>query len=252
MTIKPMPFVAIIAMGLLGGLPLGAATLSSSDSRETLVTQESLGHLSIGGVFEVMKRDMQYDGGGKTKLEARNYYGYAGYDFWRWITVFGTLGGTQAKSAESDTLGDAKLKWSAGMNLKLWQYEIADPSWIAGRASIRAIGEFSQYQSGNTDTTKLKWREISACVTLNYEVFVKGIDNTGSYPYSLLLYIGPAYSTIDGKQETIDQSVDFSEAHNFGIAAGAEVFASHNLSIGGQLQYYFDEPTFSASLVYNF
>ncbi|MBU4211412.1 MAG: hypothetical protein KKD33_02375, partial [Verrucomicrobia bacterium] len=142
-------FLAVIATGLFGGLPIMAATLSASDSRDTLFTQQSLENLSIGGVFEALKRDMQYDNGGKTKLEAYNYYGYAGYDFVQWLTLFGTLCGCQAKSTEYDTLGNAKVKWSAGLNLKIWHFDIYDPSWMAGRCSIRAMGEYSQYQSGN-------------------------------------------------------------------------------------------------------
>jgi hypothetical protein len=78
------------------------------------------------------------------------------------------------------------------------------------------------------------------------------MDDIDAYPYSLLLYVGPAFSKVDGKRETAMQSYDFSEAHNIGIAAGADLFASHNLSIGGQLQYFFDEPTLSATVMYNF
>ena len=182
MTIKSIS-VAIITAWMLGGLPIMAATLSASDSRDTLFTQQSLENLSIGGVFEVLKRDMTCDNGGKTKLEARNYYGYVGYDFVQWLTIFGTLGSCQAKSTEDDTFGNAKVKWSAGLNLKIWQYEIYDPSWIAGRCSIRAMGEYSQYQSGNSDTTKLTWQDVYASVTLNYEVFVKQMDDIDSYPY---------------------------------------------------------------------
>jgi len=73
--------VVVITAWMLGGLPIMAATLSASDSRDTLFTQQSIENLSIGGVFEVLKRDMTYDNGEKTKLEARNYYGYVGYDF---------------------------------------------------------------------------------------------------------------------------------------------------------------------------
>ena len=244
--------VAVIIAWMFGGLQIMAATLSSSDSRDTLFTQQSLENLSIGGVFEALKRDMQYANGGKTKLEAYNYYGYVGYDFLQWLTLFGTLGGCQAKSTEYDTLGNAKVKWSAGLNFKIWQYDIVDPSWMAGRCSIRAMGEYSQYQSGSSDTTRLKWQDLYASVTLNYEVFVSRMDDTDSYPYSLLLYVGPAFSKVDGKRETAMQSYDFSEAHNIGIAAGVDLFASHNLSIGGQLQYFFDEPTLSASVTYNF
>ena len=244
--------VVVIIVWMLGGLPIMAATLSASDSRDTLFTQQSIENLSIGGVFEVLKRDMTYDNGGKTKLEARNYYGYVGYDFLQWLTLFGTLGGCQAKSTEYDTLGNAKLKWSAGLNLKIWHFDLYDPTWIAGRCSIRAMGEYSQYQSGDTNTTKLEWQDLYASITLNYEVFVARMDDIESYPYSLLLYVGPAFSKVDGKRETAMQNYDFSETHNVGIAAGADLFASHNLSIGGQLQYFFDEPTFSASVMYNF
>ena len=251
MTIKSISIAVIIAW-MLGGLPVLAATLTASDSRDTLFTQQSLDNLSIGGVVESLKRDMQYDNGGKTKLEAFNYYGYVGYDFLQWLTLFGTLGGCQAKSTEYDTFGNGKVKWSAGLNLKIWHFDIYDPSWMAGRCSIRAMGEYSQYQSGNSDTTRLKWQDIYASVTLNYEVFVSRMDDTESYPYSLLLYVGPAFSKVDGKRETAMQNYDFSEAHNIGIAAGADLFASHNLSIGAQLQYYFDQPTLSASVMYNF
>ena len=69
-------FVAVITAWMLGGMPSVAATLSSSDSRDTMLTQQSLDNLSIGGVFEMLKRDMKYDNGAKTKLEANNYYGY--------------------------------------------------------------------------------------------------------------------------------------------------------------------------------
>lgn len=248
---KSLPITLVTAC-ILGSIQTMAATLSASDSRDTLITQQSLDNLSIGGVFESMKRDVKYDAGGKTKLEAYNYYGYAGYDFLQWLTLFGTLGGCQAKCTEYDTLGNSKVKWSAGLNLKLWRFDIDDPSWLAGRCSIRAMGEYSKYQSGDTDTNLLKWQDIYASVTLNYEVFVTDIKDTDSYPYSLLLYVGPAFSKVDGKRETASQSSDFSEEHNLGIAVGADIFASHNLSIGGQLQYYFDQPTLSASAIYNF
>jgi len=252
MSIKSISVAFMSVWMLGGGMPIMAATLSASDSRDTMFTQQSLENLSIGGVFEALKRDMQYDDGGKTKLEAYNYYGYVGYDFTQWLTLFGTLGACQAKCTEYDTLASGKVKWSAGLNLKIWHYDIIDPSWMAGRCSIRAMGEYSQYQSGDPNTTRLTWQDLYASLTLNYEVFVSRMDNTDAYPYSLLLYVGPAFSKVNGKRETAMQSYNFSEEHSVGIAAGADIFASHNLSIGGQLQYFFDEPTLSASVMYNF
>jgi len=55
------------------------------------------------------------------------------------------------------------------------------------------MGEYSQYQSGDTNTTKLEWQDLYASITLNYEVFVARMDDIDSYPYSLLLYVGPAF-----------------------------------------------------------
>lgn len=241
-----------ITVYLIGGLSLMGATLPTSDSRDTLITQQSLDNLSIGGVFEVMKRDMKFDNGTTTKLEARNYYGYIGYDFFQRLTLFGTIGACQAKSSDYDSYENGKVKWSAGLNLKIWHYDIYDPSFIAGRCSFRAMGEYSQYQSGELNAVQYKWQDLFATVNVNYEIFVGKMEDTDQYPYSLLMYVGPAYSKVNGKKETLADSQDFSEVHNIGVAGGVDVFASHNLSIGGQVQYFFDDVTLSGSLMYNF
>lgn len=249
---KKSALVLVVSGWLLGASALSAATLATSDSRETIITQSSLDPLSLGGVFEVLQRDVTFDQGGKTKLEAHNYYGYAGYDFFERLTLFGTVGASRATMEEDDEFADGGLKWSAGLHLKIWHLDIDDPSFIAGRASIRALGEYSRYRSGDQDSELVKWQDLYAAVTVNYEIFVKDMASTEKYPYSLLLYIGPAISKVDGKRETANQKSDFSEENAVGIAAGLEIFAAHNLSLGGQLQFYFDEPTFSASLMYNF
>ncbi|MBI2437836.1 MAG: hypothetical protein HYV36_03360 [Lentisphaerae bacterium] len=245
-------FVMVMTAGLLGVGPVTAATLSTSDSRETLITQNSLDPLSLGGVFELLKRDIIDDPGGKTILEAYNYYGYVGYDFFELATLFGTLGASQAKAMGSDEFEDPGVKWSLGLNLKIWHIDLDDPTFIAGRYSIRAMGEYSQYQSGDKVTTRVQWQDLYAALTLNYEIFAADMASTDKYPYSLLLFIGPAWSQVDGERETANQIYDFSEEHNVGIAAGVDLFAAHNLSIGGQLQFFFDEPTFSVSAMYNF
>ncbi|MBI2441730.1 MAG: hypothetical protein HYV35_10205 [Lentisphaerae bacterium] len=246
-------FVLVTTAGLLCAWPAGAATLATSDSRETIFTQHGLDNLSLGGMFEILKRDMQEDrGGGKIRLQAYNYYGYLGYDFWERLTLFGTVGASQAKTAEDDEHGNAGVKWSAGLNLKIWHIDLNDPTFIAGRYSIRAMSEYSHYRSGEKDATWFKWQDLYAALTVNYEIFVAEMSATEKYPYSLLLYLGPAISSVDGKQETSNQTNDFSEEHTIGIAAGVDLFASHNLSLGGQLQFYFDEPTVSVSVIYNF
>ncbi len=249
---KNSAFLGLLAAGLIFNAPGMAATLATSDSRDTLVTQENLDNLSVGFIFENMKRNLEYDGGSKTKLEAYNYCGYLGYDLFQKATFFVTLGATEGKLTGNDKMGQDKFKWSGGINLKLWHYDLEEPGFMAGRCSIRGMAEYSQYETRlRPNDGKLKWNDLYAMLALNYEIFTTKIEDTNNYPYSLLIYAGPAVSKINAEHNESGQSRDLTQEHWFGIAGGVDIFASHNLSIGGQIQY-FDNVTLSGSIIYNF
>jgi hypothetical protein len=67
------------------------------------------------------------------------------------------------------------------------------------------------------------------------------------YPYSLVLFGGPAISKIDGHAG----STDFSEDNLLGVVGGVDLYLSHNLSLGGQLTY-FDQTSLGISARYHF
>ena len=242
-----------VAAMILAAVPrLQAATAAGMDDRDALIVQERVKNPSVGAAYERLLRDVRYDGGEKTRLEANTGCGYVGYDVTPWAVVFGTIGATTAQSTELEESGDARVKWSAGVKLNLWRLDIEDPAFLGGRCTLRAQGEFARYESGNLDPASFDWTEWYATLTLNYELFARKRSDYNRVPYSLMLYAGPALSRIDGTRETSGGSRDFEGDNVFGLCAGADLFIAHNLSAGAQLQHYFDEPTLSASLIYHF
>lgn len=244
-------FMAIVIIGPT--LAVSAATLTASgSSRDTLVRQNSLDGLSVGADYDQIERQIEPKTAAKpnTKLDARAISGFMGYDIFNWLTVFATAGGSQAKFDQDDNYDGAGFKWSGGLNLNLWHYNLEDPSFMAGRASFRAIGEFSQYRSAEGDDS-FRWNDIFGSILFNYEIFVVSMKDLDRYPYSIAFYIGPALSKINGTHENAVTSFDFNESNIFGVVGGVDLYVAHNLAIGGQILY-FDGTTLEASLRYAF
>ncbi len=242
---------AAVFLGL-SALGASAGSLINSDSRATLITQDRLDNLSVGAQFHSIRRDLIFENEHVETLEAYTYGGFVGYDILPWMTLYGTLGACQAKVGEYPERGSDKFTWSAGLNMNLWQMQINDPSFMAGCCSIRATAGYGQYESGNSDRQAVSWGEWSGALTLNYELYAREAGDLDRVPYSLLLSAGPAVSKISGDVETPAGKDDFDEDHQVGVAGSVVIFAAHNLSVGGHVQYYFDETTLGASLVYNF
>ena len=120
------------------------------------------------------------------------------------------------------------------------------PCHAHGFETIQSTAEFAQFRSGSGNE-EIKWSEGYADLTLNYEIFATRMKDLVQYPYSLVLFAGPAVSKVEGSAGP----TDFSEDRLVGLVGGVDLFISHNLSLGGQVLY-FDASTFSASLRYHF
>ncbi|MCX6995952.1 MAG: hypothetical protein NTV49_02440 [Kiritimatiellaeota bacterium] len=223
-----------------------AATLGGLGMRDSLVETEVLARLSAGVDYAQMNRTMSLDRGGMQELRARVVSGQLGFDVLPWLTVFATAGRSEAKFNTESGYHSGQFKWSAGLKANWWHYDIADPDFLAGRLSFQSTAEFAQYRSGQ-GREELKWNEGYADLTLNFEVFSTKMTDTAQYPYSLVLYGGPAVSRIDGSAA----GANFSEDRLLGVVGGVDLYISHNLSFGGQILH-FDEYTLSASLRYHF
>ncbi len=225
-----------------GAMVAGAATPGGAGMRDSLTTSDNLGPVSAGLDFQVIKRSVSLDAGGKSVMEARVLSAELGVDLFSWWQVFATLGRSEA-GWETGDYGDGKIKWSGGMHFNWWHYDLTDPEFMEGRLSFQTTVEFAQYRSGD-DTS---WNEGYADFTVNYELYSEKPQDTKAVPYSLALYGGAALSKLSGK---INGS-NFSEDQLFGVLGGADLYIAHNLSVGGQILY-FDKASYGVSFRYHF
>ena len=228
---------------------LWGATLPGSISRDSLITPASLDYLTIGLNGEDMERGMKFEGMGDVDVAVRSYSLYVGVDVKPWLTVFGTVGASETELPGDSHYGDEEVKWSLGANANLWQYDVEDPSWMAGRITIKPFVEIARYASRNGEDD-IHWLDFTAMLPFGYEIIEKRPGEGGDV-YSLLLYAGPALSMIDGTRETASGNLDIDEEDTFGAVAGVDVYFAENVSAGCQILT-FSEGTVNASLRFHF
>ena len=219
-----------------------AATPGGAGMRDSLTSTDSLGPVSAGLDYQMIKRSVSLDAGGKNVLQARVYSAEIGVDLFSWWQVFATLGRSEA-GWEALDYGDGKVKWSGGTHFNWWHYDISEPEFMEGRLSFQTTAEFSQFRSGG-DTS---WYDAYADLTLNYELFAEKQKDVKAIPYSLALYGGVALSKLSGHLN----GADFDEDKTVGFVGGVDLYIAHNLSLGAQVLY-FDQTSFGLSARYHF
>lgn len=250
---KLLSNVALVAAFLAFALPACPATLSGAGARDTILEQDALDFLTIGADYQQQERDISGSSLGKMRLKSQTVDGFVGVDPYEWLLIFATAGGSAAEVTDSSSYNNAKFKWSAGFNLNLWHFDIQEPTFLEGRLSLRTHLEFAMHNSG-ADKQEINWNEVFASLLVNYEVFAATIDKLDKYPYSLMLYVGPALSWLNGHYYDTgasSQKVDFHEEQTVGVVGGVELYAAYNLSVGAAVQYY-DQASVSASVRYHF
>ena len=207
---------------------------------------------SVGVNAELMKRELHVSGDNSNPTaEARSVSLFAGYDVLKWLTVFGTVGGSDFKPAYADTYGDSNAKFSLGLQGNLWQMAVTDPDFLAGSLMLKSIVEISSHRIGGNGYDG-DWQEYAVTIPVCYEIFAGDRDNTKETPYSLAFSVGPALSILNGSTSgSLGRNTDFRQKSPFGGFAAVDLYISHNLSVGCQLTY-FDDATVGGNLIYNF
>ena len=243
------------AMLVVGGVAR-AATLGEVGMHDSLVKAEltegrhgslfqadMLDRWSVGGDYVHVNRPITMDNGTPRNLEARVSSFQLGVDLAPWLMLFGTCGSSESRLNEAKDYDNSGLKWSGGLRVNWWHVDIKDPTFLAGRISLQSNAEYTLYQMGKT----LSWNEGYGDLTAHYEVFVNGSDAIFEYPYSIVWYGGVAASALDGKSG----GLGFSEEDAAGLVGGMDVYLSHNLAVGVQVQA-FGDASIGASLRYHF
>ncbi len=199
-----------------------AATPSCSISREYLLQADISDRLTVGTDVTLMDRGIEV-GGLPASLESAIYNAYVGYDVLPWLTVFTTLGGLQIK--ENDVYGSSGSKWSLGVAPNIWEGDLRDPSFLAGKISLTALGETTGYNTDQAD-----WQEYTAALLLRYEIFEDppwSAENVTSLRFSA----GPAISAVSGDWSDGGAAESFRETDTLGWMAAVELFPAPAFAI---------------------
>ncbi len=226
--VKRWVMTGVVGVCMAGGA--WAAAPGGAGPREGLLRSDHLDRLGIGIDYEKSQRRISFAQGGEWDLDSRFLGGTISWDAFPWLRLYGTAGRVESRLA-APGYGSGKGHGAAGAHARLWHMDIQDPSFMAGRASIDTTIEWSRSKLDDGQING-RWTEIYAALTPSYEFFVETIEHTQRVPYSLRLHVGPAFSRLDGYVRAGGIRYDFDEADDTGLAWGAELFLSHNLSIG--------------------
>jgi len=233
-----------IAVFLQAGFSMAGA-YQTSIAREPLNIGIPSDRLTVGLTYEDIKLGVDFDNGPDAILDAASWDVYIGYDVLPWLTVFTTLGSSEIDDAdEIDT--SAKFKISGGANAYLWEGDVLEPNYMAGRFTLKATFELSRYDS-ESDVGDVSWIDATFAIPLGYEIFDDYTESTKGINTSVALYIGPAISYVNGTWESLNDDLDFEGKELLGLIGGVDLFLSPTLSMGVAFRH-FDETSVAGSL----
>ncbi len=196
---------------------------------DSLFYSKSLSRLIIGIDYKAQTRDLLNSSGQLLELSTREKLVHLGWDAATWLNVYGKIGELEGKIQTSGFNTD-DLMYTVGATLNLWHMDIEQPYYFSGRYGVQASSEYSMFTIGSA-MEEAEWNEILSTLALTAEYFVDDMDREYSVPYSLILYVGVAYSLIDGTHDTgFEQDIEEYTAN--GLFLGADLFMSYNTSIG--------------------
>lgn len=248
--------VACIALFCTVPLQTRAATDPASISRDYLLAAENLNFLSVGINYEDISRELWVKGRHSSTymLDARAYSGYIGCDVVPWWTVFVTVGSSEMRPASTANYFDSESKWSLGMNLNLWSYDVRDPEFMTGRISFRTSVERSSFKSqfkSSDANSALEWSDLTVIFPFGYELYADAPGVGMAEPFSLALSAGPVISLLDGDARIGGVTTKYEARRSAGVMGGADIFLSHNLSFGCRV-HYFDDTSVTGTIRYHF
>ena len=249
--LKSVLLTGIFTLASLGGLSSAqAGSMNESLFREPLLKSDSLSRWSFTVDYKLLQRDVEPENAPLVELRGNVYSGSIGFDALPWLTLYGAAGGSEAKFHDLESMRSMKFCWAAGLHSYLWNWE-SDHAHNAGlKLSLDLMAEYARNDSGSDDT-QLNWSEISVALPVKLEIATQHYNEIPIDFFSLLLYVGPALSKIDGTREAGGRSVEFSENKMMGAYAGLELYLLENLSLGARVEY-FDAATLKATVRYHF
>ncbi len=244
--------IGLLAVMLTGVGAAPGASVPGSLSSDYPHTPSWMARVTIGVGGEQIGRTISPDEGPNVSLDILAFGGFVGYAATPYLTVFGSVGGTDNQADDSDDSGSG-FKVSAGVNYNVARYNIRQPSFLNNdRVTVRALAEVAYY-----DVDTLEWWQGTLALPIAYEIVENDrVANVREDERMVLaLYVGPQLSVMRGRLDTPGGRTDFDADRAFGLLAGADLYLNPYASIGMHVSFFDsddDELTGGASFRYRF
>ncbi len=184
------------------------------------------------------ERDMDYEGRHtSTRWRITEVLGFIQYDPLPWLTLHGALGGSDLGDIAGQDY-DWRREWDLGVRFRILDYllpEVGYPFPLPYYFRIEGRIDYSDSMSKSA-VSSVTWNEIFATITAG--LATRPEKNWPVEHNSVGFYVGPAFSSIDGKEEFTDETVDISEVQDIGPLAGLRIVFSDYMSFQAEWQYF--------------
>ncbi len=175
-----------------------------------------------------------------------------GYTPWPWLLLYGQVGGSQPSLdalSENPSIGAGGL---LGAQVNLWQLYEGELA-TAWRLTLQLTGQYEYRTSQDHGDGELQWSESLVMLPLRYHLsFARSFRNYYMSEFqSVSIYLGPAWSKLDGTWTRNNQEIDFEESEPFGVVGGVDLWLLENLAFGVRADW-FDGTTMKLHVLYRF
>jgi hypothetical protein len=202
--------------------------------------------LEVEGLLQ--KRKLDFNDLGDQSVEVQRLGLFLGLDITRSLTLRGLISSGELKS-DVGGAGDGNddLSWGVDLEGRLinWQLDptMVNLSWIQFDASLRYLSSLTEGEDND-----LEWREVYGDLTVSLVSVPPDKDTVRS----LTVFVGPAFSWIDGSMETAQgRQSDFSEDQLVGFTGGIVVVPHDNIKLKAGLLV-FDEVSYLGAVEFHF
>lgn len=205
-----------------------------------------------GLVYQHLSRPVDLDGV-ERELSANIGDVAIGVMPWPWLLLYGQAGASDGR-LEGLMREDAEFGAGGllGARVNLWQiYEgVQKTAW---RLTLQLAGQYAYRTAADDGEGDLEWGETLVMLPLDYHLsFARTYRNYYMAEFQgFSLYVGPAYSKVDGTWTQNSLEREFEETQAVGVVGGAELWLLENLAFGARADW-FDGTSLQLSVRYRF
>ena len=252
MNAKSIIFFVLFAAAPLALSARPAAASSDPSAPSAIVDWEPSSSWSVGLTYAHRMRPVEVDANGpEWTIAGESYDAFVAFS-WNWLELRAFGGATQAHLKEY-ALKDLDPEAGGGASLAINLWQISPEEESAWRALLRLEGRGEWRTTSADNGESLEWFEGFAALPLHYTLSTTRSRRNSSIRdfHALGVYIGPAFSVIDGRRELGGTETSFEQSDLYGAVGGVQLWLLRNLEFGGRLEY-FGDCTWSLGCTYVF